>query len=98
MRRWAGLLIGIIICSALVFWGASSGVAKTQESAGAENVFFYAADTDGKAVLLKVIPFADLKAISHGRPDGGNYAISTTDNYPTTQYCEARGLTVPERP
>jgi hypothetical protein len=86
----------IIIAAALVFALFVTASAKTLESAKAENVFFYAADADGKSVLLKVIPLADLKAISHGQTDGKNYYISSTDNYPTTQYCEARGVTIPE--
>ena len=69
-----------------------SASAKTQESAKGENIFFYALDADGKAVLIKIVPLDDLKAISHGQPNGDNYYISTTDNYPTTQYCEAREL------
>ncbi|MDR2664905.1 MAG: S-layer homology domain-containing protein [Oscillospiraceae bacterium] len=70
--------------------------AKTLESARGENIFFYATDAQGKAVLLKIVPLGDLKGIAHGQRDGRNYYISSTDNYPTTQYCEARGLTVPE--
>ncbi|MDR0819219.1 MAG: hypothetical protein LBN43_06580, partial [Oscillospiraceae bacterium] len=70
--------------------------AKTTESAKAENVFFYAKNAEGKNVLMKVIPLGDLKEISHGQANGTNYYISSTDNYPTTQYCEARGVTVPE--
>ncbi|HML37956.1 MAG TPA: S-layer homology domain-containing protein [Bacillota bacterium] len=78
--------------------------AKTLSSAKAERVFFYGVNHEGKSVLLKVIPIADLKALSHGqlsevttgRDTGENYYISTTDNYPTTQYCEARGITIPE--
>lgn len=78
--------------------------AKTLSSAKAERVFFYAVNNEGKSVLLKVIPIADLKALSHGqlsgvttgKDTGENYYISTTDNYPATQYCEARGITIPE--
>ena len=78
--------------------------AKTAESANGENIFFYAQNAAGKAVLLKVMPLEDLKKISHGQlsdglsgtDTGADYSISTTDNYPTTQYCEARGVTVME--
>ena len=81
-----------------------SASAKTASSSKAENVFFYAQNADGKAVLLKVVPLDALKAISHGQLSNGlsgtdtgkNYYISTTDNYPTTQYSEVRGITVPE--
>jgi hypothetical protein len=70
--------------------------AKTLESAKGENIFFYATNREGKAVLLDIIPLGDLKKIAHGQGDGSNYYISSTDNYPTTQYVEARGVTVPE--
>lgn len=70
--------------------------AKTISSAKADNIFFYATNADGKSVLLKVLPLSELQTISHGQADGKNYYISTTDNYPTTQYCEARGFTVTE--
>ena len=70
--------------------------AKTVSSEKAENIFFYASTGDGKAVLLKVLTLDELKEISHGQPNGENYYVSSTDNYPTTQYLEARGFTVPE--
>ncbi|MDR3277905.1 MAG: S-layer homology domain-containing protein [Oscillospiraceae bacterium] len=86
----------VILALALLLALAPGGAAKTLESAKAENIFFYAANAAGKAVLLKVIPLEDLKKIAHGQADGKNYYISSTDNYPTTQYCEARGVTIPE--
>ncbi|MDR2295936.1 MAG: S-layer homology domain-containing protein [Clostridiales Family XIII bacterium] len=89
-------LFAMFLVLAALLSAASFASAKTLESARAENVFFYASDAEGKAILLKVIPFDDLKALAHGREDGKNYSISSTDNYPTTQYCEARGFTVPE--
>ncbi|MDR0819328.1 MAG: hypothetical protein LBN43_07135, partial [Oscillospiraceae bacterium] len=89
-------LLSTILIAALLFGVTLPVSAKTTESAKAENVFFYAKNAEGKNVLLKVIPLDDLKAISHGQADGANYYISSTDNYPTTQYCEARGVTVPE--
>lgn len=70
--------------------------AKSISSARADHLFFYATDGEGRSVLLKVIPLSALKELAHGQPDGGNYYISTTDNYPTTQYCEGRGFTLEE--
>jgi hypothetical protein len=70
--------------------------AKTITSAKADNVFFYATDAAGNSVLLKVLPLDELKSLTHGQDADHNYYISTTDNYPTTQYCEARGFTIPE--
>jgi hypothetical protein len=70
--------------------------AKTITSAKGDTIFFYATDTNGASVLLKVLSLAELKTLSHGQNDTENYYISTTDNYPTTQYCEARGFTIPE--
>jgi hypothetical protein len=87
------------LVSAALALALSLGVAasaKTLVSAKGENIFFYASNAEGKAVLLKIIPLEELKKAAHGRPDGSNYYISSTDNYPTTQYCEARGVTVPE--
>ena len=101
MKKLTSTLLILALCVSILVLPAS---AKTAESAKAENVFFYAKTAEGKNVLLKVIPLAELKAISHGQltnqmsgsDTGKNYYISSTDNYPTTQYCEARGITVPE--
>ena len=100
MKKIVALLLTLVLCLSFI----TVALAKTTESAKAENVFVYAKNADGKNVLLKVIPLADLKKISHGQLTNGltgtdtgkNYYISSTDNYPTTQYCEARGITVPE--
>jgi len=78
--------------------------AKTAESASSENIFFYVKDADGKDVLLKIMTLEELEEISHGQlsgitsgaDTGKNYHISSTDNYPTTQYAEGRGITLPE--
>lgn len=71
--------------------------AKTASSARADNVFFYAQDMSGKDVLMKVISLDKLKALAHGNGDSGsNYTYSSTDNYPTVQYLEAKGITVQE--
>lgn len=74
--------------------------AKTQNSTPAQNVFFYAKNDQGKSVLMKIIDIEELEKLSHGKVSaaGGeeNYYYSATDNYPTTQYCEGRGFTVPE--
>ena len=89
-------LAGYLLMLALLCTLPMSASAKTISSARADNVFFYAADAAGKSVLLKVLPLSELEKLSHGRADGRNYEISSTDNYPTTQYCEARGFTVGE--
>ena len=94
----------LILASLLGAFTGITASAKTSYSEKAERVFFYAANADGKAVLLKVVTLDELKALSHGQltgittgaDTGENYYISTTDNYPTTQYCEVRGFTVPE--
>ena len=70
--------------------------AKTISSAKADNIFFYTMNASEKSVLMKVLPLSDLKTLTHGTERGTNYYISSTDNYPTTQYCEARGFTIPE--
>ena len=70
--------------------------AKTQTSAKGQQLFFYVADKNGKAVLADIIPYSQLESMSHGQADGSNYWYSSTDNYPTTQYCEARGFTIQE--
>jgi hypothetical protein len=94
----------LLLLPALLLLFAQVASAKTLESAKGENIFFYARDADGKAVLLKILTSGELKERSHGQlsgltgggDTGKNYFISSTDNYPTTQYCEARGITVPE--
>ena len=92
-RKLTALLLTAVLMFAAVSGTAS---AKTAASEKAENVFFYAESAEGKSVLLKVLTLDELKAISHGQPDGNNYQVSSVDNYPTTQYLEARGFTVPE--
>lgn len=89
------IILPLFVAVALCLLTTAVG-AKTISSAKADNVFFYAANAAGKSVLLKVVPLSELKAIAHGTEDGTNYYISSTDNYPTTQYCEARGFTIPE--
>lgn len=90
-------LLALLVAAAMAvpFLGGSAS-AKTLSSAKADNIFFYAANAEDKSVLLKIMTLDELKAISHGQTDGANYSISTTDNYPTTQYCEGRGFTVSE--
>lgn len=75
---------------------AAPAAAKTTSSARADTVFFYAKNAEGRAVLLKTLSLAELKTLAHGRENGENYAVSSTDNYPTTQYCEGVGFTVGE--
>lgn len=102
-RLTAAVLTVMVTLSAGIFTGpVPEAEAKTQESSAAENVFFYAKDDQDNSVLLKVMSLDELKKISHGQGSTDasgqeeNYYISATDNYPTTQYCEARGFTLPE--
>ncbi|MDR0445461.1 MAG: metallophosphoesterase [Oscillospiraceae bacterium] len=95
MKRFLSILLALALLSAVPLI-ATRADAKTLQSAKGENIFFYAARADGKPVLLKILSLDELKAISHGQANGTNYYVSSTDNYPTTQYCEARGVTVPE--
>lgn len=90
-------LISFALALALIStFCAAPALAKTISSAQADNIFFYATGAEGKSVLLKVMPLEDLKKLAHGQNDEQNYYISTTDNYPTTQYCEGRGFTLAE--
>lgn len=86
----------VLILTSLFALNLIPAQAKTTESAKAENIFFYARNADGKDVLLKILTLDELKAISHGQANGGNYYVSATDNYPTTQYAEGQGFTIPE--
>ena len=70
--------------------------AKTQSSARGDMLFFYASDKNGKDVLVKTLTYDELAGLSHGQADGSSYMYSSTDNYPTTQYCEGKGFTIPE--
>ena len=102
-------LTSLMLAAALAVTSAASvpqlcleAQAKTQESTKAQNVFFYVRNDEGKSVLMKVMSLDELKKLSHGQlaadgsETGENYYMSSTDNYPTTQYCEARGFTIPE--
>ncbi len=70
--------------------------AKTSSAEKADNIFFYAENSAGKSVLLKVMSLDELKEISHGQANGENYFASSIDNYPTTQYAEAKGFSINE--
>jgi hypothetical protein len=97
------LLAAVVILSGVISGGMSAD-AKTITPARGENVFFYALNSEGKSVLLKVIPLDDLKALQHGqlsditsgKDTGRDYDISGIDVSPATQYCEAKGFTIPE--
>lgn len=93
IKRFLTGALALALCAGLC---AFPGAAKTVSSDRADNVFFYALDRGGKSVLLHVTPLSELKKLAHGQADGSDYSVSTTDNYPTTQYCEARGFTVNE--
>jgi hypothetical protein len=93
LKMLASLLLAVMMVLQLC---AVPSAAKTISSAKGENIFLYATDKTGKSVLVKVMTLDELKKISHGQSNGENYYLSTTDNYPTTQYCEARGFTLQE--
>lgn len=95
LNRKKGAACALFLALTLCLLTTAAG-AKTISSGKADNIFFYATNASGKSVLLKVIPLSDLKTIAHDTESGTNYYISSTDNYPTTQYCEARGFTIPE--
>ena len=84
----AALLVGSV--------AAVPAAAKTQSSAKGDLLFFYAADKNGKDVLVKTLTYDELSRLAHGQADGSSYMYSSTDNYPTTQYCEGKGFTIPE--
>jgi hypothetical protein len=93
--------VSVITAAALAFMLAMpvfppEAEAKTVSSEKAQNIFIYGEDADGKDVLMGTWTLDDLKKIEHGQEDGRDYYYSSTDNYPTTQYCEARGFTIPE--
>ncbi|MBO4331236.1 MAG: S-layer homology domain-containing protein [Oscillospiraceae bacterium] len=92
-KRLFMMMLALTLLSVLC---AAPSSAKTVSSARADNVFFYVLNSEGRSVLLKVMPLSELRQLSHGRPDGRNYYISSTDNYPAAQYCECRGFTVSE--
>ncbi len=87
------------VLTAALLVGSFSAVpasAKTQSSAKGDLLFFYAADKNGKDVLVKTLTYDELSKLAHGQADGSSYMYSSTDNYPTTQYCEGKGFTIPE--
>lgn len=92
-KRLLSLLLVFALALAVL---AVPAAAKTTSSARADTLFFYATNAEGKSVLLKTLSLAELKTLAHGQKNGDNYYISSTDNYPTTQYCEGVGFTVGE--
>ncbi|MDR2360921.1 MAG: DUF1533 domain-containing protein [Oscillospiraceae bacterium] len=96
MKRVCSILLAITLLIAGNIFRLPSASAKTLTSAKGDNIFVYTTGSDNSSVLLKVIKLDELKSLAHGQKNGQNYYISSTDNYPTTQYCEARGVTVPE--
>ena len=94
------LLVFVMVFGAIPYYGGSTADAKTKSSVAAENVFFYVTNSDGKDVLMKVLPIDELISLSHGQTTGTdtdtNYYFSATDNLPATTYAEAKGFTLPE--
>lgn len=98
MGRYFRKALSVILAAAMLA-GSVAAVpvsAKTQSSAKGDLLFFYAADKNGKNVLIKTLTYDELSELSHGQSDGSSYMYSSTDNYPTTQYCEGKGFTIPE--
>lgn len=96
-RYFKKALSAVLVAAMLVGSIAAVPVsAKTQSSAKGDMLFFYATDKNGKDVLVKALTYDELSSLSHGQSDGSSYMYSTTDNYPTTQYCEGKGFTIPE--
>lgn len=93
MTLAAVLALGTLPLAGLPGWQSQ---AKTISSAKGDTIFLYAEDATGKAVLTNILKLDDLKTLAHGQENGNNYYYSSTDNYPTTQYCEAKGLTFQE--
>ena len=110
------LLVAIIVLSGLSAVGANVSAKITPSdgginadagaisSADSEKVFFYALNSKGESVLLKVISLDDLKKLQHGQlsditsgeDTGRDYDISSINNLPAAQYCEAKGFTIPD--
>jgi hypothetical protein len=96
------LVAVIVLCGVAV--GGTQAEAKTTASARADNIFFYALNSEGKSILLKVISLDELKALQHGQlsnitsgvDTGRDYDIACIDNLSAMQYCEGQGLTLPE--
>jgi hypothetical protein len=103
-KLWFLLLTTVLIICATLTLTIVKAQAKTINSAPASNIFFYVTNSDGKDVLMKVMTLQELTALQHGQlsgvttgtDTGTNYYFSYTDNYPTTGYCEAKGITLPE--
>ena len=99
MKKITALTLAVLlVLGALPMTGLTGlqSEAKTIASAKGENIFLYAEDTSGKPVLIDILKLEDLKKNAHGQDNGDNYYYSSTDNYPTTQYCEAKGVTIDE--
>lgn len=93
LKRLAALFLALVLCLSL---GAVNAGAKTVAAPQADYIFFYAKNAAGQSVLLKVLPLSQLEKLAHGQANGENYWFSSTDNYPTTQYCEGVGFTIGE--
>ncbi len=105
LKRSLIMALAVLLAAAsfAIFPGSGyQAAAKSTSSDKASTLFFYSLDNNGKSVLLDTIDIADIEKISHGQTSsngsaaGKNYYYSATDNYPTTQYMEAVGITIPE--
>lgn len=86
------ILMSVVLALSIITVSGGQVLAKTDDSDSVANVFFYAADSSGKDVLLTVMNLRDdLLADEHGAEDGGNYACLSLDKMPSVNYCEGRG-------
>lgn len=87
-KKWTAIVVAIALFTSLLSTGVQ---AKTVSSSRGDNLFFYASDRADKRVLISVTPLEELKK----QAGSEHYYYSSTDNYPTTQYSEGVGLTIP---
>ncbi len=90
-----------VICILLIFTILITGLpllhnqvyAKSAWSTPVEKIFFYATNSEGKDILLKI---DDLDNFVDMPYDRRLHSFSTIDNYPTTVHTEARGPELPQ--
>ncbi|MGN1032009.1 MAG: InlB B-repeat-containing protein [Intestinibacter sp.] len=97
LKRFFSVFLSFVLCLSMMVI-PTPVEAKSDTSDPVSNVFFYGQDKDGESVLLKVFDLrSDLMPLEHGNKEtGNNYYCMTIDRLPTTNYCEGKGLTIPE--
>ncbi|MEG1500557.1 MAG: chitobiase/beta-hexosaminidase C-terminal domain-containing protein, partial [Clostridiales bacterium] len=97
LKRIISSFLILAMCLTMVPMYSPMAYAKTDTSDAVSQIFVYAADSAKKDVLLKVIPIGDLDAIKHGDLEAKrNYYASFIDSFPTPNYVEGQGITIPE--